>query len=96
MVILTTTPLSPRHRGKDRNKDVGVDGIEDNLKDGVKSHQTCTIFRIPFGQVIPDNDHGNTSGQANHDEPHHVFGISPQENNRQNEHEDGTNNPVLN
>ena len=49
----------------------------------------------PFGQVVPDDDHGDAAGQADHDQADHVLRVAAQEEDRQHEHQDGADDPVL-
>ena len=48
-----------------------------------------------FGQLVPDDDHGDAARQADHDEAGHVFGIAAQEDDGEREHEDRPDDPVL-
>ena len=49
----------------------------------------------PFGQFVPDDHHGDAARQPDHDQAGHVFGITAQEDDRQGEHQDRTDDPVL-
>ena len=82
--------------GQDSNKKVGVPGKEKDLEDGIKSHQTGTVFPVAFCKIIPDDDHCDAAGKADEDEPHHVIVMAGKEGRSQSEHEDRPDNPVLN
>jgi|GEM_PF-3206964 len=51
---------------------------------------------IACGQFVPDNNHGDTPGQTDHDEACHVIRIVPQKNNRNEKHQNRADDPVLN
>ena len=57
------------------DEDIGVDGVEKYLEDGVEGHQPGGILAVAFGQLVPDDDHGDAAGQAYHDQAQHVGGI---------------------
>ena len=69
-------PLQAEHRREDRDKDVGVDGEEEHLEDGVEGDEPRAVLRVPFREVVPHDDHGDAAGQADHDEAHHVFRVA--------------------
>jgi hypothetical protein len=54
------------------------------------------IFSVSCGQIVPDDDHGDASGQPNQNQADHVFVVSGKKGNCEKEHEDGPNDPVLN
>ena len=80
---------------QDCDEHPGVQRIEEHLKKRVERYETRCIFGIAFRQFIPDDHHCDASGQADHDEACHVFGIAAQENHGQNEHQDWTDDPIL-
>src|SRR5664280_342642 len=57
------------------NKKPGKSAVKKNLKNTVESNQARGIFRIAFGQFIPDDDHRDAAREPNHDQAHHVFGL---------------------
>ena len=85
----------PQPGGQHRYKNIGVHGKEQHLEDGVEGHQPGAVFGIALGQVVPDDDHGDTAGQADDDQTHHVIRVTPEKSDGQQEHEDGADHPVL-
>ncbi len=82
--------------GRDQgHEQVGVDRIEQHLKDRVEGHQSRAVFGIALGQVIPHDDHGDAAGEADHDEAHHVLGLVAQKEQRQPGHQHRPHHPVL-
>ena len=77
------------------DKDIGIYRIEEHLEYGIEGNQTCSILRVAAGEVIPYNYHGNTTGKSYHDKADHVCRIAVEENNRQKEHENRSDYPVL-
>ena len=57
------------------DKDLCIHGEEQHLEDGVEGNQASAVFGVAFGKVIPDNDHGNTAGKADHNQSLHVGGV---------------------
>ena len=95
IVMFTAVPFSPSQVGKDRDEDIGVDREEQDLEDRVEGHQAGRVFGVPLGQVVPDDDHGDAAGQADQDQAVHVFGLAAQEDDRQGEHQERPDDPVL-
>ena len=87
--------LEAEHRGEHRDKDVGVHGKEEHLEDRVEGDEPRTVLRVALRKLIPHDDHGDAAGEADHDEAHHVFRVTPQEYDGQDEHQDGADHPVL-
>ena len=87
--------FQPEPTGQDGDENIGIDREEKDLENGVKGHQSGAVFRVPRGQFVPDDDHGNTAGQADHDQTHHVFRVAGQKKDGQKKHQDGTDDPVL-
>ncbi len=69
--------LETEHGRQHGDEDVGVDREEEHLEDGVEGHESGAVLGIAFGQVVPDNDHGDAPGKADHDEADHVLGVAP-------------------
>ena len=69
-------PFQSHEGWENGDEEIGINREEKDLEDGVKSHEPCTVFSVPLGQVVPDDDHGDAAGQADQDEPHHVVGIA--------------------
>ena len=87
--------LQSKPGGQHRDKDIGIHAVEQHLEDAVEGHQPGGILGITFGQLVPHDHHGDAARQADHDQPSHVFGIVVQEDDRQHEHQDGADDPVL-
>ncbi len=95
MVICTASALQPKPGGQHGDKDIGIDAVEQHLEDAVEGHQPGGVIGVAFGQLIPDDDHGDAARQPDHDQPGHVFGVAAQEDDRQQEHQDRADDPVL-
>src|ERR1700678_2504421 len=87
---LKTKPLREH-----RKESPGVETIKKHLKDAVDSDQSGNVIRIAFRKLIPDEDHRNTTRNANQDEPTHVCRFIVQEDNGKEEHECRADEPVL-
>jgi hypothetical protein len=83
-------------RGQEFDEKPREDREEQNLEDRVECHQTGCVFAVAVRKIVPDNDHRDTSRQADHDQSDHVLGVILQKDYRQKEHEEGSDNPVLN
>ena len=81
--------------GKNRDEEPGIRRVEEHLEQGIEGNQASRIFGIAAGQFVPDDDHRDTAGQADHDESSHVFGIAAQKHDGQDEHQDRADHPVL-
>ena len=81
--------------GEHRNKDPCVHGVEKDLEEGIEGDESGGVLRVAVGQFVPHNHHRDAAGQANQNEPSHVFRVGVQEHNGQNEHQDGSDHPVL-
>ena len=49
----------------DGDEHIGIDAVEEDLKQAVKRHEPRRIVGVPPGEFVPDNDHGNAACQAN-------------------------------
>jgi len=58
--------------GKDGNEHVGINRKQQDLKNGVKSHQSGGILPVSLGKIVPDDHHGDAPGKANEDDPVHI------------------------
>ncbi len=85
----------PEPGREDGDEDVGVDREEQDLEDRVEGDQAGRILPVPLGQVVPDDDHGDAAGQADHDQAVHVLGLVAQEDDGQGEHQERPDDPVL-
>ena len=88
-------PLQPEPGREDGDEDIGVDREEQDLEDRVEGDQSGRVFPVPLGQVVPDDDHGDAAGQADHDQAVHVFGLVAEEDDGQGEHQERPDDPVL-
>ena len=79
MEISTTVPVSDRAIGKHGDENIGVDGEEQHLEDGVEGYQPRAVFRVAPGQFVPDDHHGDAAGETDEDESHHVLRDGPRE-----------------
>ena len=95
MVTFTAAPLRPSHVRKNRDENVSVNRKEQDLEDGVEGDQAGRVFGVALGQLVPDDDHGDASGEADHDQAVHVMGIAAEEDDGQGEHQDRADDPVL-
>ena len=68
--------FQPEEGREDRDEDVGVYGIEEDLKDGVEGDEPRGILPVAACQIVPYDDHGDAPGKADHDEAVHVVGVS--------------------
>ena len=87
--------LEPKPDRKHGYEDIGVHGKEKHLEYRIKRHKTSGVFRITAGKVVPDDHHRDAPCEADHDETDHVFGIGVEKDDRKNEHQNGTDDPVL-
>jgi len=58
------------------DKNPGVEGGKQYLKDGVKGDKTCTVFSVSSGEIVPDNNHCNAAGQPDQNQANHIFVIA--------------------
>ena len=95
MLTSTAAPLQAEPAGQHGEEDVGVDRVEEHLEHRVEGHQSGGVLAVALGQLVPDDDHGDAAGQADHDHALHEPGLVGQEQDGQEEHEDGADDPVL-
>ena len=81
--------------GKDVEEKVGVKGIGQDLEEGVKGHEACGQIPVAVGEIVPDQDHGDTAGKAHQDDPHHVVRMIRKKEHREHEHHHRPHHPVL-
>src|SRR5699024_9158062 len=65
---------------QDAEVEPAEDGEHDDLEDRVDRHQHRGRLAVAAGQVVPDHDHGDATGQTDDDEPGAVLGKVGQEN----------------
>ena len=80
---------------QNRDEHPGVDRVEEDLEQRVERHQAGCVLRVALRQLVPHDDHGDAAGEADHDEPGHVFGIAAQEDDGECEHQNRADEPVL-
>lgn len=61
----------------------GVKAVEQDLKDAVDGDQAGNIVRVSLGQLIPDQHHRDTPGDADLDQTAHVGRFTTQEDDSQ-------------
>ena len=61
----------------------------------LKATSPAAYSRVALGQVVPDDDHGDAAGQADHDQAVHVLGLVAEEDDGQGEHQERSDDPVL-
>ena len=49
--------LPAEHRQKHGNENPCVETVKEDLKDAVECHKTRSVFGVPFGQLVPHDDH---------------------------------------
>ena len=54
-------PFKTEERRQHTDEEPGIDAEEDDLEDAVKGDQTGGVLRIPLGQIVPDDDHGDAA-----------------------------------
>ena len=87
--------LQAQPRGQHRGEEPGVDAEEEHLEDGVEGHESRAVLGVALGQVVPHDDHGDAARQADEDQAQHVLRPVAQEEHGQAEHEQRTDDPVL-
>ena len=94
---------------QDRDEDPRVDRVEEHLEHRVERDQAGGVFRVTLRQLVPDDDHRDAPGEADHDQADHVLVIGDhrrgrraqrrrhdvQEDQREGEHQDRADDPVL-
>jgi hypothetical protein len=85
----------PEKWRQDRHEQPGVDAVEQYLEDRVEGHEAGSVLGRPLGNLVPDDHHGDAAGEADHDQADHVLGFVRQEDDRQREHQDRPDDPVL-
>ena len=53
------TALQTKQRRQHGDKEPGVGAVEQHLEDAVKGHQPSGVLPVAFGQLVPDDDHGD-------------------------------------
>ena len=74
---------------------VDVNRIEQDLENSIQGHKTNGYFPVSFRQLVPDDDHGDATGQADKDDADHILRIVPEEDHRQKPHDYRSDDPIL-
>ena len=88
-------PTEAEPTRQDGDKYVGVQRKEQHLENRIEGDESRAVVGIAIGQVVPDDHHRDTTGEPDHNQAHHVLGPVAQEDDRQREHQDRADNPVL-
>ena len=81
--------------GQQRHEYERVERKEKHLEDGIERDQSSAVVRVAVGEVIPYDHHRYAPCEADDDETGHVLGSVAKKNQRQSEHQDGADYPVL-
>jgi hypothetical protein len=76
------------------NKKPGEKAVKKYLKNAVESDETRGVFAVTLGELVPDDDHGDTPGNADHYETHHVRWFIAQKNDGEDKHKHGADDPI--
>lgn len=76
-------------------KEPRVSGVEEDLGEAIEGDEACGVLGAAFGEVVPDENHGDAAGDTDEDEAGHVAGLIAEEDDRENPHEDGADEPIL-
>ena len=76
---IDTAPVMPIQLRQHGDEDIGVDGKEEHLEDGVEGHQPRAVFRVAPGEIVPDDHHGDAAGKSDEDQAHHVLVVARRE-----------------
>ena len=77
------------------NEHICVNRKEQHLEDRVECDQSRAVVGVAVGQIVPHDHHRDASREADHDQPDHVLGPIAQKDDRQREHQDRADDPVL-
>ena len=88
-------PLEPEPGRQHRDEHVGEDRVEQDLEDRVEGHEAGGVLGVAAREVVPHDDHRDAPGEPDQDEPGHVLRVVAQEDHRQREHQQRTDDPVL-
>ena len=81
-----------RQHGEERPR---VEAVEEDLEDAVEGDQAGDVVRVSLGQFVPHQHHGDAAGDADQNQAAHVGRFAAQEDEREEEHQDGADDPVL-
>ena len=87
--------VEAEERREDGEEEPGVEAVEEDLEDAVEGDECGGVLGVALGEVVPDDDHSDASGEADEDEADHVVGVMVEEEECEGEHEDGADEPVL-
>lgn len=60
--------------GDDVDEQQGHGRVEDDLEERVDDDQDGAVIDVTVGELVPDHDHGDTAGEADHDHPCSIGG----------------------
>ena len=95
MLDVDDAALETEQRRQLGHEDPGEEAVEEHLEDAVEGDEAGGVLGVALGELVPDDDHGDAARQADHDEADHVLGVVVQEDDRQEEHEQRPDDPVL-
>ena len=78
-----------------RGEEVGIGREEEHLEDRVERDEPGAVFGVPLGEIVPNDDHRDTTSEADEDEAEHVLGLVTKKHHREREHQEGADEPVL-
>ena len=84
----TMPKFTPTSGGSTLTKNQAYTRVEEHLEDRVERHEPGGVLRVAPGQLVPDDDHRDAAGQADHDEADGVFRLVREQRDRQHEHQD--------
>ena len=88
-------PLEAEERRQLGDEDPGEDAVEEHLEDGVEGDEAGSVLGVALGELVPDDHHRDAAREAHHDESDHELRVVVQEDDRQQEHDDRPDDPVL-
>ncbi len=72
-----------------------VQAVEDDLKNTIEGDKSRCVFAAAARELIPNDHHRDTPREADHDQSDHVIGMIPEKDDRQREHQQRTDHPIL-
>ena len=94
-VMSTTAPCEAEPRRQQRREEVRVDREEQHLEDRVERDEAGAVLGVALREVVPHDHHRDAAREADEDEAEHVLGLVAQEDDREPEHQQRADDPVL-
>ena len=91
----TIAPSRPSHAGRTVDEEVRVDREEEHLEDRVEGDEAGAVLGVALREIVPHDDHRDAAREADQDQPEHVLGLVAQEDDREAEHQERPDHPVL-